>query len=120
MSYLRLNKRQKAKPEDQPPRERIESGFTALEKDKNGRPCFNNRPEPETMRLRMTRDEVTRVQPIIITHPGKTERTREYGFFDQARGLWVCYRMTRQGGVVRYDLTNLGNVEIEPGKDIRA
>lgn len=104
----------------EPPRERIEAGFTTVEKGPDGKDVFNNRPEPETMRLRMSRDEVGRVQPILVTHTGQTQRTREYGFFDAERGLWVCYRMNRQGGVVRYDVADLKMIETEPGKEIRA
>jgi hypothetical protein len=102
-------------------RERIESAYSVKDRLPSGRTCFNNRPEPETMRLRMTRDEVKLVRPIIVAHTGKSELTREYGFYDEKRKLWTCYRMTRQGGVVRYDNTDASTVTIEPGvKDIRA
>lgn len=103
------------------PRERVESAYSVADRLPSGRMCFNNRPEPETMRLRMTRDEVKLVRPIIVQHTGKNELTREYGFFDQKRGLWTCYRMTRQGGVVRYDNADADAITIEQGiKDIRA
>jgi hypothetical protein len=104
----------------EPARERIEAGYTTLEKGPDGRDVYNNRPEPETMRLRMSRDEVTRVQPILVTHTGKLERTREYGFLDIERGVWVAYRMNRQGGVVRYDIADPKAVQVDTiGKEIK-
>lgn len=111
----RFLRREKLVPvkKTEPARERIEAGFTSYETLPDGRVVFNNRPEPETMRLRMSRDEVNRVQPIIVSHTGKHERTREYGFLDVMRGVWVAYRMNRQGGVVRYDIANLESVEVE-------
>lgn len=103
------------------PRDRVEAAYSVTDRLPNGRLCFNNRPEPETMRLRMSRDEVTLVRPIIVEHTGKAELTREYGFFDTRRGLWTCYRMTRQGGVVRYDNADVKAITIElNAKDIRA
>jgi hypothetical protein len=116
--YLRRPPR-RAPITDQP-RERVESAYSVSDRV-NGRTCFNNRPEPETMRLRMSRDDVKLVKPIIVDHVGKSELTREYGFFDERRGLWTCYRMTRQGGVVRYDNADTNSVKVEQGaKDIRA
>lgn len=116
--FLRREKHLPAR-KNEPPRERVEAGFTQFETGPDGRQVFNNRPEPETMRLRMSRDEVSRVQPILVTHTGKAERTREYGFFDEERGVWVAYRMNRQGGVVRYDIADLSTVTVEQGREIK-
>jgi hypothetical protein len=113
--FLRREKLKTVK-KPEPPRDRIEAAFVVVEKGPRGERVFNNRPEPETMRLRMSRDEVTRVVPILVRRANGGEVTREYGYFDTPRAVWVAYRMSRQGGVVRYDIADLNTVTIETDK----